>query len=1046
MTYDYLHKKGLSTLLSLLLLLGIGFTTLSAQNKPILPRLSLTGAGSGYDAQWYPDGRIWVPYSTEFQQREILVPVFIENRWATRDATKNIYKAQPIRSFQFTVLYDSSAIRAVDVVKQGPRDVTLGYDPLAKHFNLTFFDKPDYDYWFYLKTNPIPQDFQKGRGITIVGTSAFPLPNTDLDNEEFKVLLYIKFRVVATAGNIGTNLKTPIYIKNDTIRYNELNVSKEAPFKELRAYYSFVNTDYPDPRPGTGLAGLTNEDLIGLPVQATEPTKEGTIYLSLMSDLPSIGFRMERGIGSVPGIVQPNDNLYIMVDPITVDYNSQQPQWGSRIVQVRNLTNYSRLQDVKIESDQPWLTFRTVPPGQGGFPVPVRKALIRNIDNGILGVEVDPRMQIPPDDGDVFLEIRTDPSKLDLGNPDNPEPFGIYNGYLTVSSESAAISPVRLKITFIHFKIPWEAEEIAETSGSYTRGMTLTMRNSNTNPESVKLIFGTGYLATKHADTLYGEFAYEYPASTTKFDARFYPQKEFIAGQFNPIDEAPNGLGDFAANDETPRSVSRDIRSNTDTTESIIYYVKFSNPDPNDYPVVIEWDLDEFVPGASAYLHDTENGRVFPSVNMRNATPIGDNRMAFTIQDPRITSFIIEYTLPRVVEFLDATGQPKIKKGWNLLSLPVLPTNREYKTVYPNAINVPYFFTQNQYQPETLLRPGVGYFIKYGNEIDKQFVGSVIRELSVELGNAPRVFPGDADKGGWNSVGGLSFPVSIQNINFDQFGNSPLPDRQYTFTNGVWEYVTDRGYKEVSVIEPGKGYWIKVDSDGYYHLEGPGLKTNGFARTSEKTDIIARSSRIEILDNAQRSAELYLTQATNFNIDMFQMPPAPNYSDLFDVRFSNESYLENSASPVITVQGVDYPVALNVSKADANYTFVDAMTGETFGTINQGANGTIIVKEAKGNAIRVIRETATGLEFGVSNNPNPVASTSNVKFVVNESSNVTLNVYDALGNVVATLANGFFQAGEHFVTFDASVLAAGNYYAKLISGENTAIVNITVVK
>jgi hypothetical protein len=238
-----------------------------------------------------------------------------------------------------------------------------------------------------------------------------------------------------------------------------------------------------------------------------------------------------------------------------------------------NATNFSRLQDVKIESDQPWLLFRTVAPGQQSIPVPTRSAMIRWIDNGILGVENDPRMQVPQDDGDVFLEIRTDPSRLVLDDPNNPEPFGMHYGYITVSSESAEISPVRLRVSFLYFKIPWEAEEIANTTGSYTRGMTLTLTNSNTNPESKTLIFGTGLRASKGVDTLFGEYAYDFPMSSTGFDARFFPQSEYVPGEFNPIDSIPYGLGDFSANDENARSVSRDIRSLNDTLESIIYYV-----------------------------------------------------------------------------------------------------------------------------------------------------------------------------------------------------------------------------------------------------------------------------------------------------------------------------------------------------------------------------------------------------------------------------------------------------------------------------------------
>ena len=62
--------------------------------------------------------------------------------------------------------------------------------------------------------------------------------------------------------------------------------------------------------------------------------------------------------------------------------------------------------------------------------------------------------------------------------------------------------------------------------------------------------------------------------------------------------------------------------------------------------------------------------------------------------------------------------------------------------------------------------------------------------------------------------------------------------------------------------------------------------------------------------------------------------------------------------------------------------------------------------------------------------PNPVLSETLISF---DSANelVALTVANANGQVIETLINKTLQAGEHQITFDASHLAAGNYYVNL---------------
>ncbi len=80
------------------------------------------------------------------------------------------------------------------------------------------------------------------------------------------------------------------------------------------------------------------------------------------------------------------------------------------------------------------------------------------------------------------------------------------------------------------------------------------------------------------------------------------------------------------------------------------------------------------------------------------------------------------------------------------------------------------------------------------------------------------------------------------------------------------------------------------------------------------------------------------------------------------------------------------------------------------------------------------------------NYPNPFNPSTNIKYSIPADGNVTLKVYDILGNEVSTLVNEFQQAGTFDVTFTGSNLASGVYYYQLTTGELTATKKLMLTK
>lgn len=1060
--------KGVNKLTSLAiaaLLFIVGFGNSYALNPtyPNLPVLSLTGQEGSYNDLWFPNGRIIMPRNTEYE-REFVVPVFIDNRWAVNTNRYSVdLPITPIKSFQFKLFYDSASVTPVGVEtthpKYAPGSAKLK-DPLAKGFQINWSDVVDKS--FYTHINASPTTSNRGHAVVITASGNKPLPNTSLTFQDFDVLLYVRFKAVLKQSEPASNLNfTYFHIGRDTIVYNDLNILQQAPFVEYRDYDPQVAQDFPNPqRPNynsnlgawfTGLAGMDNRT-------QNEPPNlilPGGIWFQYMTNQPRLGFQINRQIGQQPPIklVDGRDDMYELVDPMTVDLNPNRnpnpfPSTATRTVEVLNVEAGTILKDIEVVSDQPWLEFRTlnVPENQNPIPSLTTEGFIPYIDNGLLGEasERDELNDIPLDAGGVSLQISCDPAKIQAGDDatDNPEieKTGIYTGYITFKSEFAAISPIRIKVTFIYFRPPLEGQN---PQGRKLNGITLTVENRDGEVDT--LIFGTGDRATLGIDSLFGETAYNVPLLENELDARFYP----IDANGNEIPGlAPFGLNDFATNDEQVKANSRDIRSSDDTTRSLLYKVKFNPGKANKdqrYPIIITWNRKDFIDGSSLFIRDTENGQAFAPVDLVNeGTPIVPaNTYSMKIDDPRIREFIIEYTPAKIVEYVDDEGNPIINVGWNLLSLPVQPLGNS--NPWTGALNDPYYFFLNSYQQESngLVRPGVGYFLKYSRAslINRTFRGTNIFEVSPEV-NPVRVYVADEDRGGWNAVGAPSVPINVEALDFRALGNGQRPDKNYMLEHGVWKYMTKEGYKEVNELRPGLGYWIKVDEEGYYYFNTANPKLSDEVSTSltYRNELKAMSTEIVVSDNNQSAKSLFVSNSPKVNT--IELPPLP---PSFDVRFEGNTELTNNNEAVIQLTNVEYPVSISAKGLNGTFELSDAATGEYFGTISSDNYSSVEINSSS-NSIKLNKVETTELTTVNSVYPNPVLNNATVNFNLPESGNVNITLIDAVGNTVATIFNSHLNAGVNQVPFQANGIASGNYFVKITGNSFNKVMRLQIVK
>ncbi|MGQ9818495.1 MAG: FlgD immunoglobulin-like domain containing protein [Candidatus Kapaibacteriales bacterium] len=83
-----------------------------------------------------------------------------------------------------------------------------------------------------------------------------------------------------------------------------------------------------------------------------------------------------------------------------------------------------------------------------------------------------------------------------------------------------------------------------------------------------------------------------------------------------------------------------------------------------------------------------------------------------------------------------------------------------------------------------------------------------------------------------------------------------------------------------------------------------------------------------------------------------------------------------------------------------------------------------------------VDDESISLSSTITNFPNPAYTSTTFRFVLDESSYVTLKVYDMVGNLVKILIDGVQPSGEHQIFWnlksdDQLKLPSGNYYYEL---------------
>jgi hypothetical protein len=104
-----------------------------------------------------------------------------------------------------------------------------------------------------------------------------------------------------------------------------------------------------------------------------------------------------------------------------------------------------------------------------------------------------------------------------------------------------------------------------------------------------------------------------------------------------------------------------------------------------------------------------------------------------------------------------------------------------------------------------------------------------------------------------------------------------------------------------------------------------------------------------------------------------------------------------------------------------------------------------ILQKTTGTVINEVAEERAVPEFFVLHNaPNPFSGLTRIRFGVPARGHVSIAVFNAMGQRIATLADGVMTDGVHTVEFDGKNQAPGIYFCTVLAGDNRQVIKMVL--
>jgi hypothetical protein len=365
-----------------------------------------------------------------------------------------------------------------------------------------------------------------------------------------------------------------------------------------------------------------------------------------------------------------------------------------------------------------------------------------------------------------------------------------------------------------------------------------------------------------------------------------------------------------------------------------------------------------------------------------------------------------------------------ISNSWNIVSVPGLNSPDQNVNTWwafrDPVANV--FVYAGGYQSVTTVTPGTGYWMKHSG--DRTYnTGDEWPSSGIQI-VTHNPLTGAA---GWNLIGGYENIVATANLTTTPSGQISGPVYKYS-----------GGYQVATTLDPGYGYWIKLLSACQINIP------NAFTKKVEAVEYFPKNwGKIIISDASGVNYTLYAVKG-EVNLDQYELPPAPP-AGMFDIRYTSGRIAEdiNNALQTIEMRGVAYPLTVRVERMDIR--LMDA-SGKLIST-NLKSGEDVVISDATVQKLMVSTQLIPA-EYALEQNyPNPFNPNTVIEFSLPEdASNVTLSIYNALGEKVAELVNTSLTAGRYSYTWNAQDVVTGIYIYELRTDKFVSVKKMVMMK
>ncbi len=186
----------------------------------------------------------------------------------------------------------------------------------------------------------------------------------------------------------------------------------------------------------------------------------------------------------------------------------------------------------------------------------------------------------------------------------------------------------------------------------------------------------------------------------------------------------------------------------------------------------------------------------------------------------------------------------------------------------------------------------------------------------------------------------------------------------------------------------------------------------------------------------------------NINIESFSMPPVPPPGS-FDARLVGDYRLAESDEVSIQLQATDYPVSIVITNLNSNeeYVLVEMANGVEVGSQKITAGSEIIIRNQEVKMLKITKQQSLPTTYNLEQNyPNPFNPSTTIKFSLPEATNVTLRIYNTLGQKVDELVNTNLEAGWYNYQWDADNVATGIYIYELRTDKFISVKKMILMK